>query len=325
MSLLNAILKILTAAWYVLREARDVISGFSHLIKETKRPLSVVEYAQPDSMKVKKMDKRELQLDMEKLFHKNQTFPRIMEEFVAIPEFAQTFKDNGIPEDFGYALLIQMALHKRCNISTMVGLMRKHFIKEENHLQKTADMLLKACQADLVDWSVPLSMFIVRWDITDDVQHDLDRYQYPLPMVMEPLPIKTNHDTGYLSSRNSVILRNNHHDDDVCLGHLNRMNRIKLSINFEVATLIKNKWRYLDKAKPGESRKDYQARVKAFDKYDRTAKDVMDALTFADNEFYLTHKYDKRGRVYCQGYHVNYAGNSWNKAVIELANKEVTR
>jgi DNA-directed RNA polymerase len=41
------------------------------------------------------------------------------------------------------------------------------------------------------------------------------------------------------------------------------------------------------------------------------------------NEFYLTHRYDKRGRCYAQGYHVNPQGNDWNKAVIELAEKEV--
>jgi len=37
----------------------------------------------------------------------------------------------------------------------------------------------------------------------------------------------------------------------------------------------------------------------------------------------MTHRYDKRGRVYCMGYHVNYQGTPWNKAVIELADKEM--
>ena len=31
----------------------------------------------------------------------------------------------------------------------------------------------------------------------------------------------------------------------------------------------------------------------------------------------------KRQRVYCQGYHVSYMGNSWNKACIQFANKEI--
>ena len=44
---------------------------------------------------------------------------------------------------------------------------------------------------------------------------------------------------------------------------------------------------------------------------------------FAGKDIYLTHKYDKRGRVYCQGYYISYQGTDWNKAVIELSNKEI--
>jgi DNA-directed RNA polymerase len=40
------------------------------------------------------------------------------------------------------------------------------------------------------------------------------------------------------------------------------------------------------------------------------------------NRFWLTHKYDKRGRTYCQGYHVSYQGNDYNKACIEFADGE---
>ena len=69
---------------------------------------------------------------------------------------------------------------------------------------------------------------------------------------------------------------------------------------------------------------DYQKRVRAFQKYDRTARDVMTMVEVSGNgEFYLTHRYDKRGRCYSQGYHINYQGNSWNKAVVEFANGEV--
>ena len=43
------------------------------------------------------------------------------------------------------------------------------------------------------------------------------------------------------------------------------------------------------------------------------------------NNFSLNHKYDKRGRTYCQGYHVNYQGTPWNKAVVEFSHKEITK
>lgn len=272
------------------------------------------------------LDMIEYQRNMEKLFHKNQLFPRISREFkeADIP-FARIMKENQIKEDFGFDLLVQMVLHKRASLPTLVGILRKHFkTSGAADCQDTADEILKATMADLVDWSPDLKLFIVRYDITPEVQDDLDRYQYPLPMIIQPREIKCNMDTGYLTSSDSVILKNNHHDNDVCLDHLNRMNQIKLTINQETATMIKNRWRNLDRAKPGEDRKDYAARVKAFEKYDRTAKDVMEHLLIAGNEFHLTHRYDKRGRVYCQGYHCNYQGTAWNKAVIELADKEIT-
>jgi DNA-directed RNA polymerase len=49
----------------------------------------------------------------------------------------------------------------------------------------------------------------------------------------------------------------------------------------------------------------------------------MEHLAVADDRFYLTNKYDKRGRTYSQGYHVNPQGADWNKGVIELADKEL--
>jgi DNA-directed RNA polymerase len=70
------------------------------------------------------------------------------------------------------------------------------------------------------------------------------------------------------------------------------------------------------------ARAEYKKRAKALDKYDRSSKVVTKQVLSLGNEFYLTHKYDKRGRSYSQGYHINYQGNAWNKAVVCLADKE---
>lgn len=262
----------------------------------------------------------EHQMELERLYNKNQLIPRIREEFLneSAGSFVDYIQSKGIPINFGIDLLVQMALHKRTTLPVLVGLLNKHF----NDAQTTADMLLKAAEADLVDWNPAYKQFIVRFTISDDVQDEIDKYQFPLPMVVEPKELKKNTDSGYYLTKSSVILKNNHHNEDVCLDHLNRMNSIKFTINTDTATMIKNKWRNLDKAKPGESRADYQKRVKAFNKYNRTAHDVIAQITQHGNVFHLTHKYDKRGRVYCQGYHVNYQGTAWNKAVVELVKKE---
>jgi hypothetical protein len=268
--------------------------------------------------------RRAHQIELERLFNKNQTLSRIRQEFAECDKFSFTsyLSQKSIPEEFGLDLLVQMALHKRTTLPTLAGILRRHYDGHADASQRTVDMIEKCIDAQLVDWNETTQQLIVVFLISDDVQADLDRFQFPLPMVIPPRKVRDNRDTGYYTSRNSIILRKNHHDDDVCLDHINRVNRIRFSIDFDTARMIANRWRHLDKPKVGESRADFDKRVKAFRKYDRTAKEVIDTLLQYGNEFYLTHKYDKRGRVYCQGYHVNYQGAPWNKAVIELADRE---
>lgn len=263
------------------------------------------------------------QIELERLYSKNQLMQRIRAEFTDCKDvdFIGYIKNQGIPEDFGIGVLTQMALHKRADLPTLIGCLR-HLT---GSAQECADLLLKCATADLMDWSPTLRIFIVKFTVSADVQIELDRFQYPLPMVVEPMEVKRNNQSGYMLSNSSIILKNNHHDDDVCLDHINRMNRVKFEINLDTATMIKNQWRNLDKPKEGESREDFERRVRAFEKYDRTAKDVITKLIEHGNEFYFTHRYDKRGRTYCQGHHANYQGTPWNKAVIEFAQGEVTK
>ena len=258
---------------------------------------------------------------LEQLFNKNQLLPRLNFEFSTFDDgvFVKHMAKHKIPVKFGLDLLVQMALHKRATLPVLVGLLRKH----EPTAQATVEMIKRCAEADLVDWEDALETFVVKYTISDELQAELDRFQYPLPMVVPPVHLTCNKDSGYLLSGGSVILRKNHHDDDVCLDHLNRLNRTKLCINHDTATMIKNKWRGLDKVQEGETKADFEKRKRAFEKYDRVAKDVIELLIKEGNEFYLTHKYDKRGRTYCQGHHVTYQGTPWNKAVIEFANKEV--
>lgn len=264
------------------------------------------------------------QVELEKLFNKNQIMKRLRAEFL-IPEVIEHLEQKEIPLDFGIDLLCQMVLHKRANLETLVGLLHKHFGDSRAALQDCADMILKAAQADLMDWHELSQKFVIRIDVTDDVRADIDRYQYPLPLVVAPKGVFKNSDTGYYTSGGSIILKNNHHEDDVCLDHINRVNQIKLRLNPDTAIMVKNQWRNLDKPKECESKEEFEARKKAFEKYDIVSREVMENILMLteDGGFWLTHKYDKRGRTYAQGYHVNPQGNAWNKAMVEFHNQEI--
>ncbi len=263
----------------------------------------------------------EHQKELEKLFNKNQLHPRIRKEFVECQEinFTAHMEAAGIPLPFGYDVLVELALRKRVHVTTMIGLLRRHL----NNGQATADMLVKCVDIDLCDYDPHTRQFIVIFEIDAEVQAELDRFQYPLPMVVKPRHIRNNRNTGYLLSQGSVILRNNHTEDDVCLDHLNRMNSIPFEVDTDVAKMVKNRWRNLDKQKPGETKADFERRKRQFEKFDRTVKDVINVLTAVSDRHYLTHRYDKRGRTYCMGHHINYQGTPWSKSITVLADKEI--
>lgn len=268
------------------------------------------------------------QIELEELHHKNQLLPRLRAEF-EIEEIFDHADEHDLDHEFIVDLLAQMVLHKRATASTLIGILWRHFT--DNHedttgFQHCADAIVKAAEVDFIDWHQLAQQFVLRIDVSDDVYADLERYQYPLPLVVLPKEVKTNRDTGYWSmgcAKGSLILRGGHHDDDICLDHINRVNRTALRVNPETAEMVQNQWRGLDRQKTDETKEEYLRRVKAFEKYDRTARDVMQHLFMAGNRFHLSHKYDKRGRCYAQGYHVNPQGNDWNKAVIEFADGEL--
>ena len=262
-----------------------------------------------------------LQVELENLFSKNQLMKRLRATFTECEEFdfVKAIENAGIPVKFGIDVLCQIALHRRCSLPTMIGVMNHHL----KNPQATADLLLKCAEADMLDWSPNAECFVVAFPITDELQLELDKYQYPLPMVVTPNVVTKNTHTGYLLNQGSLILKKNHHEDDVCHDHINRVNSIEFSLNMDTVALVRNKWRNLDKKKEGETHEDFDKRKKAFEKYDRTSREVIAKLTSLGDRFHLTHKYDKRGRTYCQGYHVNYQGTAWNKAVVEFSNKEM--
>jgi DNA-directed RNA polymerase len=79
----------------------------------------------------------------------------------------------------------------------------------------------------------------------------------------------------------------------------------------------------LPKRKNGEGFEEFQKRQKQAQVFYETSYEVMQGLLTLGNEFWITNKYDRRGRTYSIGYHINPQGTDYNKAVLELSRKEV--
>ena len=262
------------------------------------------------------------QITLEELYAKNQTMKRLRSEF-QIEQLAEHCEAHEIPIDFAVDLLAQMVLHKRANISLLIGTLHSHFGDTTAELQACCDMIWKAFDAQLVDFDELAGKFVILVDVPDDVYADLERFQYPLPLVIPPMEVRSNKETGYVTLKGSIILGKNHHEDDVCLDHVNRVNKTPYVINADTARMVANQWKNLDRPKVGEEPDEYKKRVKAFEKYDTVSRSVMESLYVTGDPLYLTHSFDKRGRCYAQGYHVNPQGSAWNKAVIEFAEQEL--
>lgn len=260
------------------------------------------------------------QIELEKLYDKHELIPTLRSELEDSGfDFKDFFETANVPYEFGISLLVQLMIHKRCNPETMIGIMRA----KAKTTQEAADLIMVCVRIGCVHYEESVNMLMSKFTVSSDLQYRLDQFQYPLPMVIPPEPVKKNSDIGYLTRKGSIILKDNFHTDDVCLEIINKMNSVPLTINKHTAVMVKNKWRNLDKRKPSESNEDFQKRRKAFEKYDSVSRETINKIFGESSIFYLTHAYDKRGRMYCQGHHINYQGTDWNKAIVEFAEEEI--
>lgn len=179
---------------------------------------------------------------------------------------------------------------------------------------------------------------ISRMNLPDDLVHFIRNSRYLPPMVCIPLKLENNRSSGYLTYTDSLILGSgNHHDEDICIDVLNIMNSTPLRLSteflckveenpnteFTVANAIASAW------EEGTDLPEWKAELLVVKQKLQWAVFKTQSYAFyimlakQDNVCYLTHKVDKRGRIYSQGYHCNTQGTSFKKASIELANEEL--
>lgn len=261
------------------------------------------------------------QILLEELFDKNKLIPALTAYYKrhyesGLVDIATRHQD--IPRDFIVSLLVQLYLHKQVTIPVLIG----SLVKKYGDSQKIADWLFDLGTESLFSWDSRTKRLVVMHGISKLLEEHISKFQFPMPMVIQPEPVECNTDTGYVTTTGSVLLNNAHHNGDVCLDHLNRVNRIPLTLNMNTAKGVLNKWNNLGAPKEGETQDKYESRIKAFEKYKLHSEWVHELMEKTDNKFWLTHAYDKRGRIYCNGYFVTYQGHDFNKAVLEFWNKE---
>ena len=250
------------------------------------------------------------QLNLEELYNRNQLMNVLRDQFRPLTD-----------DQFKLDCIVQIYLHKQADVPTMVGL----FSPKWGEPQDVANMLIEVVEEDLIDYDMENMRFIMKYEVTKDVQDLLDRYQFPLPMISPPNKVVNNYmGSGYYDKKGRIILNGSEVFDheDVCLDHINRANSVGLSINTNVVA-SKEGMMILPKRKAGEAFIEFQKRQKQAQTFYDTSLEVMEGLLVLGNEFWLTHKYDRRGRTYAIGYHANTQGDDYHKAVLELSKREL--
>ena len=158
----------------------------------------------------------------------------------------------------------------------------------------------------MVESRIPLSPTLVDF---------IEGSQYLPPMVCEPLELTHNYSSGYLTHNDSLILGSgNHHDGDICLDVLNIMNKVALKLDTNFLCTVEEEPTF---------ELDSQEKRDQWDAFKKQSYKFYDLMVQCGNHFYLTHKVDKRGRIYACGYHINTQGTAFKKAQLELVNEEI--
>ena len=194
--------------------------------------------------------------------------------------------------------------------SQSFGLGRYHDI------QTCADVLWLINQTDLILIDVVNDTRYIQsnMELPDELVNRLTLMCVLPPMLVKPRTLRHNKSCGYLTiNKDSLILgdKENYHDECISLDVLNTLNSQAYQLDLDIC------YKY-EKELTGDepTRSDELTHNKAKEQFEYF-RDVIQ-----DETIFFTHKVDKRGRIYSQGYQFNTQGSSYEKACINLKTKE---
>jgi len=132
---------------------------------------------------------------------------------------------------------------------------------------------------------------------------------YAPPMLVEPKEWVNNSEGGYYDTPINCILGSvhNQHNEKQSLDVLNLLQKIEWRLNPTVLSM---------KQQPNKP-------FKSVDSHEQFIKFATDASItyekYKDRSFWLLAQFDKRGRMYYRGYHINIQGNGFQKALMDFA------
>ena len=156
-------------------------------------------------------------------------------------------------------------------------------------------------------------------ELPDELQRRVDLMCVLPPMLVKPRTLRHNKSCGYLTINNdSLILgdKENYHDECISLDVLNTLNSQALCLDLDICYKFQKEF----KSEFDKDTDEYLNQRKTYERAKEQFEYFRDVIQ--DKTIFFTHKVDKRGRVYPQGYQFNTQGSSFEKACINLKTKE---
>lgn len=216
------------------------------------------------------------------------------------------------------AFLVTLIVHKRGSVEAIWGLLR---YQDKENPQAVLDAILWCIQLELCKTTD--SELLVKYQLSEEHQKQLSMFSFPLPSVIPMKKVKSINDSPYSTIKTGCILLNQVNPDkdkEYSLDVVNKMQEMTFKVNETVAKQADDHWDVTGTIREGESYKTFKQRVEQFDEFSSKTMEVIERMK--DLPLHFQVKYDKRGRNYTLGYHLNPQGKEYQKAILELYNAE---
>lgn len=195
------------------------------------------------------------------------------------------------------------------------------FEERKDSIQTIGELLGVLCNTGVfVIWKVSKESSMLlqsQMRLPADLINAIDRSQYLPPMVCSPKTIRTNFESGHITLNDSQILGNHGtHSDDICLDVLNTQNQIPLKMCTEFLSIVE------EEPNPSSPLDSIEKQTN-WNLMKTRSHEMYLLLVSQGNRFFHLNAYDKRGRLYSQGYQINFQGASYKRACIELHQPEL--
>ncbi len=181
-------------------------------------------------------------------------------------------------------------------------------------IEKAAEVIY-SCEGDLYNITYINNIPYVEsnYTVSKEVAEILENRQYLLPMVVKPLKWSNNFDGGWLLHRKCAIHgKINHHGKPQALDVLNILQEIQWELDTDMLKY---------EEEPNKNPDTIEKREQ-FLKLKHSSRNAYEEMVGLGNKFYFVWRFDKRGRMYSQGWQINLQSTSYKKSLLNFSDKE---